>query len=192
MSYTLEFNEELHEYRVDGVVVPSVTTIIAAAGLQPDMSWIDPFYLERGTAVHKATELVDLGTLDWDTIDGNVAPYLASYQKFCDDMGTDYEVLDVEMRAYNPHYRYAGTIDRVARFRGQVAVVDLKCGAKLACHALQLSAYRELVPEASLRLGLHLKGDGSYRIETYSDPNDWPTFAAAASLYHWRARNKTL
>jgi len=192
LTCSLEFNEELHQYKLDGVVVPSVTQVIAAAGLQPDMSFVDPWYLARGTAVHRATELLDLGTLDWDTVDDEVEPYLAAYQQFLDDLGDDYQAGEPEQRVVNQAYRYAGTIDRAPIFRGHRAVLDIKTGAKLHCHALQLAAYQACVPEASLRLGLHLRKDRTYRLETYSSANDWPLFAAANNLWHWRAAHNLL
>lgn len=61
---SLSFNEELHEYRVDGISVPSVTQIVQAV-TGKDLSKIPAKTLkaagERGTAIHSD---VELGTLE--------------------------------------------------------------------------------------------------------------------------------
>ena len=65
MAQVLTFDPEKHEYRINGVLVPSVSQILAPLY---DFSKIPRDVLERkrqiGTAIHKAIELDLLGDLD--------------------------------------------------------------------------------------------------------------------------------
>lgn len=53
----IEFNEERHEYRLDGNVIPSVTQLLSKHGLVADYSMVPESILsakaERGTLIHK-------------------------------------------------------------------------------------------------------------------------------------------
>ena len=68
----INFAEDTHKYwiEVEGaeMVVPSVSTIISHI-LELDYSGIDPFYADRGTAVHKAIELLIEDNLDEESLD---------------------------------------------------------------------------------------------------------------------------
>jgi hypothetical protein len=84
----LQFNPVTHTYAWGGQHVPSVTQI-----LRPlvDYSSIPEHVLEiardRGTRVHKATELDDAGTLDMDSVTEDIAGYLRAWQQFKRDRG---------------------------------------------------------------------------------------------------------
>ena len=84
----LQFSEEQHAYTLNSVVVPSVTKILQIVGIS-DFSKVPADILERarlfGTAVHKACELFDKGTLDERTLDTNLWPYLDAWFAFKKD-----------------------------------------------------------------------------------------------------------
>ena len=109
----LSFDREHHIFSITstGERLPSVTQVLASEGLSPDYSWVAPWYALRGTYVHKATELSDNGKLDESTVDEEIKPYLAAYQKFRKEWGR--EIVEVEFMAWSKTYRYAGVIDRV-------------------------------------------------------------------------------
>lgn len=107
----LEFDDEHHIYYGRGEMLPSVTQIPKRAGMAGVFDTLDPWYATRGQAVHKATELYDLGTLDEDSIDPAISPYFDAYKRFRAD--TDITIKDVEKRLWCPKYRFAGTIDRL-------------------------------------------------------------------------------
>jgi hypothetical protein len=108
-SEGLAFDPETHTFLVNGESLPSVTTIIKQAGLTPDYSFVDPWYLERGTFIHRATELWEKGTLDDDTVDPEITGYLTAYKSFRADWRD--RVTGQEVRLWHPRYRYAGIID---------------------------------------------------------------------------------
>lgn len=144
MSFT--FNPERHEYRLDGVRLPSVTEILHVAGMLPDYSFVEEFYSERGKAVHAAIALDLAGTLDEGSVSEEVWPYLERARwavKFGFAQGLcSFPV--VETPFYDPMNRFAGTPDLVADLSGPrptVVVIDWKTGAIEPGHSIQAAAY---------------------------------------------------
>jgi hypothetical protein len=111
----LEFDEEKHLFTVKGEVIPSVTQILRQEGFCPSLDWIDPWYLQRGTYVHRATELYDKGTLDEESLSPEIIPYLESYKRARAEIG--FTITAIELKLWHPVYRYAGIIDRVIEGR---------------------------------------------------------------------------
>lgn len=167
---SLTFDAATHTYRFNGVVVPSVTQALKAAGII-DYSMIPQdilrFAAQRGTAVHRACELYDLDTLDESTLDLEVGAYLKGYKAFLRDTG--FQPARIEQRVYHPQHKYAGTLDRTGSLGGQLALVDFKTGVMLDGHRAQLAAYAMALPmpRRYRRFGLQLKADGSYKIHEF-------------------------
>lgn len=107
----LTFDEEKHIHSVNGEIYPGVTGVLKAEGFCEGFEFIDPYYLTRGKYGHKATELWEAGTLDEDSLDDNLRPYLESYKKAKQEKG--FEVLGCEVHRYNKLYKFAGIIDRI-------------------------------------------------------------------------------
>lgn len=198
----LTFDEPSHRYAWNGVPVPGVTSVLAPLS---NFGMVDPDVLqaaiEFGHAVHKATELDDLGQLDVEDLDPSLVPYLQGWKKFSREWSVEW--VGIEERVYHPKLRYAGTLDR----RGLVtnpqtkatrrAVVDIKSSTSLyASVGPQLAAYaRAVEPDlggGTLRLALQLKGDGTYVAKEYTDPTDWAAFASLLTLRTWCARNNVI
>ena len=189
----LTFEPTTHRYTYAGQRVPGVSEIIRDAGLMPDLSFLDPWYLERGTRVHEATELYDAGDLDEASIDPAIAGYVDGWRRFRADAGDRLQITGVEVQGHHAGYGYAGRADRLGTWDAADAVVDAKCGKPDRWHGLQLAAYAHLwVPSATVRLGVYLAKDGTYKLERYADRADWPVFQAACSLWHWRAAHNLL
>ncbi len=108
----LSFDEKEHIFTLalSGRRFPSVTQVLSKMGLTPDYNWVDPWYMLRGSHVHKATELADNGTLDESTVDDEIAPYLEAYRKFRREWSG--KIIEAEYRLWHPTYRYAGIVDR--------------------------------------------------------------------------------
>jgi hypothetical protein len=191
----LDFEESTHTYRFGGQVVPSVTQILAPLA---NLSFVDPDVLEAarafGTAVHKACELDDLGTLDEDELDPALGPYLSAWRKFCREYEVRWDM--VEMRVFHKQLRYAGTLDRFGTVRlaphlahRTPAMVDIKSGTQLfPSVGPQLAAYHRAVPTASVttkRLAVQLKPDGTYFAKWHDDPNDFAVFASLLTISNW-------
>jgi hypothetical protein len=188
----LTFDEASHTYRINGLVVPGVTSILkpltdfdsVPAGVLQAAS-------EFGTAVHLACELDDLGELDDATLDPALVPYLAAWRKFIAEHRVEWEL--IEARVYNKTLRYAGTVDRCGYVNGAWAVVDIKSTAQLyPSVGPQLAAYAGAIDGSfglSQRFAVQLKGDGTYTLKQYTDPTDWPVFCSLLTLRNWCARH---
>jgi hypothetical protein len=107
----LTFEEETHTFTANGKVIPSVTTVLKKAGMTPDYSFVDPWYAQRGTYIHRATELWENGVLDEDTVDPLIAGYVDGYKACRRDFPV--KVIGQEVRLWHPVHLYAGIIDIV-------------------------------------------------------------------------------
>ena len=106
------FDPITHRYLDDnGGIIQATTKILRDADLSHDFTGIDPWYADKGHAVHSAAEFFDKGTLDLDSVDPQIEGYLDAYRAFRRDLPLD--ILGIEVRLWHPRYRYAGTIDRV-------------------------------------------------------------------------------
>lgn len=195
----LTFDSALHQYKLEGVTIPSITQVLKGTGII-DFSMVPTARLEAaclfGTAAHRATALSDKGTLDEDNLDNFLRPYLSGWRLFRQEYGFIPEVIEQPM--YSKIYRVAGTPDRVGRWRidDSLIIPDIKTGVELsAANALQLSAYEMIVKEnltkkeKTKRMSILLTPDGKYKIQEYKSKNDLNIFIAALSVYNWKGQN---
>ncbi|MGO4278245.1 PD-(D/E)XK nuclease family protein [Cupriavidus sp. RAF20_2] len=189
----LLFNEASHTYTADGVVIPSVTQILAPLN---DLSFIKPDVLqykrELGTAVHKATELYDQGELDEATVPAVVQPYLNGWIRLRAELS--FEILGMEERVFHPAHRYAGTYDRLVLLDGKRCIWDLKTGGMFPSYGPQTAAYKNAVEKASGkrvegRYTVELRDDGTYRLHEMTDPEDWPVFLGCLALHRFKNKH---
>jgi hypothetical protein len=161
------FHAETHEYTFKGNKVPSVTTIVSAAGLA-DFSHVNPAVLEaaknRGRRAHMVTQAVDLDLFDdkkADETDQRTAllwrnaraSFFASIKgkKPVDEM--------IEQVILSEKPLYAGTLDRAWEFPGKrLVIADIKTGGFYEKYCgLQLAGYAGALKPAY----------PGYSIETY-------------------------
>lgn len=192
----LTFNEENHEYLLNGSKLPSVTTVLQDTGIV-DLSGIPYLRLEAarefGLAVHSACKLYDLDDLDEKTLDHNLRPYLDAWIMF--KLETGIRLTKIEQPIHSNKYRFAGTPDRVGDYRG-MTIVEIKSTAVLApATAIQTAGYmlaenETAYPQIKKRIAVLLQPDGRYKIESYKLGTDTNVFLSALSVYNWRQRNK--
>lgn len=205
----LKFFDEGHRYELDGVEIPSVSELSRFASREVYNNDISKYTLdmacERGTAIHKATEELDLyGKCD---ISPQYIEYLNAYLKFRNDFNIK-DYLYIEKPFASEFYRYAGTLDRVyiidedfikavkkhckvdiSNRKGMLAIIDLKSSSAVqkVLAQIQLPAYAQLLEENHKDnlvgfLGiLHLKKDGKYKLTEYEDNPE--LFYACLSLH---------
>lgn len=185
----LTFEPGSHIYRMDGIIIPSVTQILAPLS---DFSGVPADVLqaasEFGTAVHRACELHDRRVLEEKTLDPALFPYLNAWKEFCFDFDAQWAM--IESAVYHPTLRYCGQLDRFGKLGKDKYVVDIKTTAELyPTVGPQLAAYRMALPEdmreRCMRMAVQLKADGTYATRTYVDQNDWPVFASLITLRNW-------
>jgi len=184
----LRFNPTDHSYWLGEQRIPGVTAVIASQLPAEVVSKREAFIAAglRGTRVHFATELIDLGM---EADEEGIEPYCDAYRLFRSQVA--YEVIAQEERVYHPRHQYAGTIDRVALIDGRRGVLDIKTAARFSpTWGLQLAAYAAALPSTSTlrRWVLQLKANGQYELHQFTRPDDYAAFLAALTLHRWHER----
>lgn len=182
----------LHEYRLDGQRLPSVTQILRRVlpGWQA-AEW----YLQRGRALHHACRLLDCGDLDWSSVSPEIEPRIRAWQKFLRDAPA--HMLGVEVPVASRAYRFAGTCDRMLVYPGNVlTVADLKSTVEPQV-ILQLGGYSLLWREAgkgtpARAVAVQLNEDASYRtrwLNAHELRRAEQTFLAALTIFNFMEMN---
>lgn len=169
-----------------------VTTVLRLAGIAPDFSAIPPAILEharvRGTAVHAACEAIDCGGEHVPSLDAeDITGYVAAYRLFLSE--ANFAVIDCEQRLTHPTLGYTGQYDAKGWLNNHRTILDRKATATVApAVAIQLAAY-ELMHNAvlpdepvAMRVALHLRRDGTYRLHRYQSPGDTQVWLAALEI----------
>lgn len=202
----ISFTEEDHEYRINGVAVPSVTGIVAALRNESGASDETMEYKRQlGKAVHKAIELHARDDLDVDSMERespDIVPFFEAWLKFKSESG--FQVLECERIVYSKKLLFAGTLDVVGyRSTQELELLDAKCvwsmdaatGPQTAGYTI---AYEELRKQKIVkRGGVQLLRDGTFRFHPYTDRNDYLIFhncltrlRADEAINAWRALHK--
>lgn len=175
-----------HRYWFDsGREAIGVTCALKAAGLLEDR-WFTEQSAVRGSYTHQALEYLDAGELVETSVDSALQGYVEAYRRFLAECALGPIVLS-EAVLGDAVLGFAGTVDRVRYVGPHLSVIDIKSGHPFAWHRLQLSAYAELVKQAThhavvRRWGLYLRPDGTYSFVHYSDRTDWDVFKAALRI----------
>lgn len=182
--------DEQHVYHVGLEIWPGVNQILTETGLmRPYLG--DPWYGERGTAVHLACHLLDRDELDPDSVDPQIAGFMEGYRKFKKETGWMFQFS--EERLAHPFYRYCGTPDR---WDMKCGLLDLKTGD--THDPLTLELYAELIKSNGHAVPrqayfLRLKEDGTYTLKPYTLNPTTRSLALSAVLVWWgRKRRGTL
>ncbi len=156
--------DDSHQYWIDGDgPYKSVTKLIGTG-----KSWYKKEHADRGTRAHLACEMYDrLGECLTEVDEGG---YLEAWQGFLSDMGDRLHIIDIEVRFVAETvwgWRYGGTVDRLCRIDGELAVLDIKSGGKNAWHQTQLAAYGAAFG-ADTGYAVYIGKTGRYKVEAFS------------------------
>lgn len=180
----LRFDPEKHLYFFGDRPMVSVTQALTEANII-DTRWYTEEARIRGTAVHKACELLDRDDLVFDSLHPIIRPYVEAYQQFKIDTGFVPDL--IEHQVYNEDYFYAGTLDRDGHIGKELVLLDLKTGDPEPWAALQLAGYDGCFKRRRTRMALPLRNTGKYgRPVEYKDPNDFKVFLNAVGVAHWK------
>ena len=184
-----KFNPETHTYSLDGVILPSVTTILKAEGLMNHFDTGDSeWYMSRGSHIHKAIELYLRGRLDENALDPALRFYLVGFKAFMSLTG--FRVEGIEAPKYHPTHLYAGTPD----IWGNGILIDIKSGTPARWHNLQLAAYAGLLNESGHPIReayvLYLSGNGkisvSKSLKSKEIRHGLSVFLSALTIYKYK------
>ena len=182
------FDPAAHVYRLGDTVLPSVTQILKCVGLL-EYRGSNEYAMALGSAVHRACELWDNGTLDEERLEDSIRPYLDAYKRFIAESG--FEPVLIEQQIYHPDYLYAGTIDRVGILNNKHVLLDIKSGSPHPATELQLAGYHELlhvsvVDDPERAYILYLANTGRYNLVPMEPRKHIATFLAALNVYRWK------
>lgn len=190
----LTFDDARHSYHLDGKPVPSVTKVIS--NISEDLMLSTPFIRKTviGTNVHRICEKINNGErVNIAALSEDVSSYVQGYISFLE--AGEYTVEASELRVYSAKYRYAGTLDILARDKkGRRVIMDIKTSALVSpTTALQLSAYEHAYREMegikkSEKIGricIWLTGDGGYELIHYKDPGDYNVYICKLVAFNW-------
>lgn len=185
----LEFFDEegQHEYRLDGVKIPSVTTIL---NFGKSLDHIPAWTSQRGTALHLATEYDDAGDLDESTVDPLVMPHLVAYRKWKERCSPNIVATELRVWGEIDGLVYCGTLDRIALLPEGPTLIDIKSGAPRKEHGAQLHAYavayrqRHRNYDVSHLAGLYLGKDAAWALRRYDEPAHLDYFKQKLAAYY--------
>ncbi len=176
-----------HSYTEGEVSLPSVTTILKAEGFYDPRVFAEGA-ASRGTLIHMITQQVDEGSKQLKGFNLNPSyGYLLAWSGFKADIGA--KILQCEVMVGGKEAGCAGTVDRLARIRGQEYVLDIKSGITMPWHAIQLAGYKHLLGSNHRRMCVYLKNTGKYTVVEHKNRYDDTVWKAALISYRWKKEN---
>ena len=201
-EYDLEYDDKAHSYKVEGVKVPSVTRVVDGCFPKDLTHWALSIGQEEYDKV--ISEALEIGndTHQWieDYINYGHAciepeDYISKSVNAFLDWTTEYnpEWVDAERKVYCDKYKYAGTVDAVAKINGRIVVIDFKTSKKIyKPYHLQVTAYAQAIKRMDgLRrwpLGIILRLDketGKFEQKVFEPKNNFNTFKKCLELKQW-------
>lgn len=178
-----------------------VSSLLALAGLV-DPWWYTPESRERGHTVHAIGEAV---------LTGQPVEVAQAYLGYAKALRAGVEALGLQTICAERRLQRGKITGRpdvigwlprgVGSIRRGPAIVDIKSGDRMSCHAIQLGFYewladgtpdlRAALPDGYQdfpwnRVGLYVKENGSYKLHPYEDPHDRLVCSAITDLVEWR------
>jgi len=161
---------------IEWVSAWSVSRLIAQRWPMP--KHISDAVLERGRRIHEWTEQLDLGMEP--TPPEEIAGWCKAYRRFGYSLSPSFTQVEYNFDAGSRKdgaFGWHGIADRIGVVRGKRTVLDIKSGGPQPQHPIQLAFYAlGLYPQSYLkiqRLGVYLKSNGTFKVKTYSDPEDF-------------------
>ena len=122
MKDKFKFDPETHIYKLNNRILPSVNQIIKA--IFGSKFWYDPWYAERGKAIHLAVHYLANNKLNRDSLDYDIIPRIQAFEKFIAETG--FEIIDSEVLLFSRLYRFAGQPDLILKDNNDLIIVHVK------------------------------------------------------------------
>ncbi len=188
----LEFREEGHLYLLNGLAIPSVTTLMEPLSKKV-YGTIDPAVLEaaaqRGTEVHNACE--NYAAFGIEDIRPEYQGYLDAFKRWCDTFKPEF--LGTEVRVYHKILRYAGTADILCKVKGATTLIDLKttsslqymlCGVQLEGYDRAFDSHGVKIEDRAI---LHLERGGMYGYTHFNERQEsWRVISALLTIKNYQ------
>jgi len=203
-----KFDKDQHVYGIEPGpawrTVPSVTQVLEATGISPDLSFLDPWYLERGRAIHEAMALELVGELDWRSLDDRIRPFIEHARDWLDVLQVT--PLVVEHRWVHRIHEYGGTLDLFAESKLGPILIDWKTVIMDASYDIQVAGgYEPLLLEAAeegavavapgdvraARIAVVTLGTAMPKAHWISRDSQPEIFRAALAVHQWRNQHRS-
>lgn len=211
-EYALDYDEGAHSYKVDGIKVPSVTRVVDGCFPKNLTDWallvgkeeydnVINEAIEIGNDTHKWVE----DYITYGHVCSNPANHIShpvnAFLKWNDRFKPSWN--DAERKIYCDKYKYAGTVDAVAKINGRVCVIDFKTSKKIyKPYYLQVTAYAQAIKRIDgLRqwpLGIILRLDketGEYEQKVFEPKDHFNVFKKCLDIKQWsslRIKNESI
>lgn len=158
-------------YKLDGVRVPGVTTILGILNKPALVKWANNLGLQGIDSTKYRDEMADIGTLAhqmivdyFNGVETNTTDYsenqiglaencLLSFWEW--EKGHKIEVIMAEKQLVSAEFGFGGTIDCFCKLDGHPTLLDFKTGKAIYPEMLyQLAAYEQLLREDGQMVGL--------------------------------------
>lgn len=190
----LEFDEEQHQYRIDGAPVPSVTQLVAPLGedISDDLEITVEIAAERGTQLHAyiAHRLQDGAPEDFE-LPGSYGGYVDAIELFL----AEHPVYPYLVETALAGNGYAGTPDLICSYGdGEIAILDWKFVSQIAKSKVgaQLAGYMELCNTNGLfpdtAYAVQFLSSGSYRVYPVDMGEAYKDFELCKDVYEARTK----
>lgn len=193
----LEFEDETHTYTLNGIVIPSVSQVIAPLS-NAKYSGISERTLakaaDKGTTVHNSIEnWIKFGIED---IPPEHIGYFEAFRKWWDSCNPN--PVGSEARICHRIMQYGGTVDFVGYIDNELTLIDYKSTytiSDMTC-GVQLEAYSQALKSMGISVQrkkiLHLKKDGKFELREYpvNDAVRWRVFGALKTVYNYIESSK--
>lgn len=188
----LEFNEKRHIYKLDGIQLPSVSTVMRPLA-NAYYGGVDDGVLKsaarRGKTVHESIENFLKFGID-DFLSEHEGYYLAFKSWLADEKP---EIITTESRVYHRILRYAGTSDLGCIIGGDIVCVDFKTSAQIVemLVRVQLEAYSKAYDSHRIKFNrkdiVQLQKDGTYNTASYpaGDAEAWDVFCGLLTTHNY-------
>ena len=192
----LSFTDEDHIYRLNGVIIPSVSAVMEPLSMAK-YKGISESTLDRaankGTSVHNAIEnYIKFGI---DDVSPEHRGYFDGFLDWLDEKKPVF--VSSEFQCYHKLMMYGGTLDLLCIIDGKLNLIDFKSTSVLSdmlC-GVQLEGYSQALASHGIKVDkkriLHLKKDGKWSDPEYpaSDPLRWRVFGSLKCVYDWISRH---
>lgn len=188
----LDFEDKTHTYRLNGLVIPSVSSIMEPLNAEKYKGISDIALsnaADKGTIVHNSIEnWIKFG------IDDTPTEYRGYFEGFLEFWKKNNpQVIGSEIRTYHKLLAYGGTIDLLAYIEEALTLIDFKttyvvsdmtCGVQLEGYAQALASHGIKVDRKMI---LHLAKDGKRKEIDYpvNDTNRWRVFGSLKTVYDY-------
>jgi len=163
-----------------------VTEVLVRAGLI-DASFYTELGKIRGSYVHRACELDDLGQLDESTVDEQIRGRLEAWRRFKSDFRPTFTA--IEHRIDSPALGLSGQPDRIANDDAGAWIIDLKSGGEAPWQGVQLGGYAYLHGWKPRITNVYLRESGTYSMRDWSLRENEALFLAAFRIARWKQEN---